>query len=80
MKQYELADKAGVSTTTISAITRDDWDRISRDVMLAVCEALDCQPGDLFVRELEGDLSAYTGNVAGADVQPSAVKRGYKGE
>jgi putative transcriptional regulator len=51
LKQYELAEKAGVSPTTVSAIASDDWDRISREVMLKICEALDCQPGDLFVRE-----------------------------
>ena len=51
MKQYELAQKAGISRNTVSALVRDEWDRISRDVMLAVCAALDCQPGDLFVRE-----------------------------
>ena len=51
MKQYELAQKAGIATNTVSAIARDDWDRISRDVMLAICAALDCQPGDLFTRE-----------------------------
>ena len=51
MKQYELAEKAGVSRNTVSAITRDEWDGISREVMLALCRALDCQPGDLFVRE-----------------------------
>ena len=51
MKQYELAEKAGVTPNTVSAIASDDWDRISREVMLKICEALDCQPGDLFVRE-----------------------------
>jgi putative transcriptional regulator len=51
MKQYELAEKAGISTVTVSAVARDQWDRISRDIMHAICEALDCQPGDLFVRE-----------------------------
>lgn len=51
MKQYELAEMAGVSTNTISAITRDEWVGITREVMLAICKALDCQPGDLFVRE-----------------------------
>jgi putative transcriptional regulator len=51
MKQYELAQKASISTTTVSAIAKDDWDRISRNVMLSICEALNCQPGDLFVKE-----------------------------
>jgi putative transcriptional regulator len=51
MKQYELAAKAGVSRNTVAAIFHDKWDRVSRDVILAICEALDCQPGELFVRE-----------------------------
>ena len=51
LKQYQLAEKAGLSPATVSAVAQDEWDRISRGVLLRMCEALDCQPGDLFVRE-----------------------------
>ncbi|NKB72488.1 MAG: helix-turn-helix domain-containing protein [Candidatus Latescibacteria bacterium] len=51
MKQYQLAQAAGIRPNTVTAIINDDWDRISRDVMLKICKVLDCQPGDLFVRE-----------------------------
>ena len=47
LKQYELAEKAGISKNTVSAFINDKWDRISRDVLLSICRALDCQPGDL---------------------------------
>ena len=51
LKQYQLAQQAGIAPNTVSAIINDDWDRISREVLLKICDALDCQPGDLFVRE-----------------------------
>ncbi len=51
MRQCDLAQKAHISTTTVSAIARDEWRGVTRKVMLAICRALDCQPGDLFVRE-----------------------------
>jgi len=47
LKQYELAEKAGISKNTVSAFINDKWDRISRDVLWSICRALDCQPGDL---------------------------------
>ena len=51
LKQYQLAEQARLSPTTVSDIARDDWDRISRDVMRRICETLECQPGDLCVME-----------------------------
>jgi len=51
LKQYQLAQQAGISQTTVTSVVNDDWDRISRDVLLKICIALDCQPGDLFVKE-----------------------------
>ena len=51
LKQYQLAQQAGISPNTVTAIVSDEWDRISRDVMLKICTVLDCQPGDLFVIE-----------------------------
>ena len=52
MKMYQLAEKAGISRNTVSAVYNDGWKMISRDVMDAICEALEVQPGDLFTREL----------------------------
>ena len=52
MKMYQLAEKAGISRNTVSAVYNDGLKMISRDVMDAICEALAIQPGDLFTREL----------------------------
>ena len=48
MKQYELAQKAGISKNTVSSICNDNWKGISREVMDTLCETLDIQVGDLF--------------------------------
>ena len=47
MRQYQLAEEAGITENTVSAIINDRWDRVSRDVLLSLCYVLDCQPGDL---------------------------------
>ena len=47
----ELADKAKLQPNTVSGIYNNKAKRIDLETIDALCEALDCQPGDLFIRE-----------------------------
>lgn len=47
MTQKELSEKAGVRPPTISAICTGSAKHIPVDVLERICEALDCQPGDI---------------------------------
>ena len=47
----EIAEKAKLQSKTVSGIYNNKAKRIDLDTINALCEALDCQPGDLFVRE-----------------------------
>ena len=48
MKVAILAQRAGVSRTTLTALYYDRSKRLDLDVMDRLCRALECQPGDLF--------------------------------
>lgn len=47
MSQKDLAEKAGVRPTTISALCRGTIKHIPVDVLNKICKELNCQPGDL---------------------------------
>ncbi len=47
MTQKELAEKTGIRPPTISAICTGAVKHLPVDVLDRICEALDCQPGDL---------------------------------
>ena len=47
MTQKELSEKTGVRPPTISAICTGSAKHIPVDVLERICEALDCQPGDI---------------------------------
>ena len=53
LSQRQLAARAGLRPDTISALERGDTRSIQFDTLARICEALDCQPGDLF--EYEAD-------------------------
>lgn len=48
MTQKQLAEVTGIRPPTISAIAMGTIKHIPWDVLDRICEALDCQPGDLF--------------------------------
>lgn len=48
MTQKELAEKTGIRLPTISALCTGNAKHIPLNVLDALCEALNCQPGDLF--------------------------------
>lgn len=47
MTQRNLAEKTGVRPPTISAICNNSAKHLPVDVIEKICEALDCQPGDI---------------------------------
>lgn len=48
--QADLARKTGIRPTTISELYHELVDRVNLDHLDLICEALDCELGDLIVR------------------------------
>ena len=53
LSQRRLAARAGLRADTVSALERGESNGIQFDTLARLCEALDCQPGE--VLELEAD-------------------------
>lgn len=53
MKSNELADIVGISTANLSILKTGKARAIRFSTLEAICEALDCQPGDIleFVKD-----------------------------
>ncbi len=51
MKVPELQEKSGVNKNTLYAIYNNTSTRVDLSVIERICKALDCEPGDLIVRE-----------------------------
>ena len=49
--QAKLAKVTGIRPTTISELAREIATSITIDNLDLICEALDCQPGDIFTYE-----------------------------
>jgi len=47
---YWLSQKTGVRWATLAAMAKSRTVRLELPVLDLVCEALDCQPGDVLVR------------------------------
>jgi putative transcriptional regulator len=47
---YWLSQQSGVRYATIWNLSRGEVGRLSIDALDRICEALDCQPGDLLIR------------------------------
>lgn len=47
MTLVELADRVGISVVNLSILKNDRARSIRFSTLTAVCDALDCQPGDL---------------------------------
>lgn len=50
MTQLELAERADIDQGRLSRLERHQGRSISLDVMARLCDALDCEPGELLVR------------------------------
>jgi putative transcriptional regulator len=62
LTMYWLSKQTGIRYATIFSLTKDKAKpfRLSLDVLDRICEALDCQPGDLLVREVGSKRKAKT--------------------
>ncbi|MBY0124508.1 helix-turn-helix transcriptional regulator [Bacillus sp. S/N-304-OC-R1] len=49
--QKDLSEKTGIRPATISALYHETVKRIEIEHIVALCEAFECQPGDLFTYE-----------------------------
>lgn len=49
MNNKALAEATGMHPTTISKLRQNLPDRFDMDTLVALCKALECQPGDLLV-------------------------------
>lgn len=47
MRLNELADKIGITEANLSILKNEHAKAIRLSTLLALCEALDCKPGDL---------------------------------
>ena len=47
MKSNELAEKVGITTANLSILKTGKAKAIRFSTLEAICEALDCQPGDI---------------------------------
>ncbi len=47
MKSYELADSVGITTANLSILKTGKAKAIRFSTLEAICETLECQPGDL---------------------------------
>jgi putative transcriptional regulator len=48
---YWLAKESGIRYATVWSWSRGEVARLNLQALDSICEALDCQPGDLLVRE-----------------------------
>ena len=54
MSMTELADKVGITLANLSVLKTGKAKAIRFSTLEAVCEALDCQPGDILEYREEG--------------------------
>jgi putative transcriptional regulator len=48
MTLTELADRVGVSVVNLSVLKNDRARAVRFSTLIAICDALGCQPGDVF--------------------------------
>ena len=54
MRSRELAERVGITEQNISLLKSGKVKGIRFETLARICEALDCQPGDLLEAEVEG--------------------------
>ena len=47
---YWLAKETGIRYSTVHDLSRGEWKSIKRSVIESLCDALECEPGELIVR------------------------------
>jgi len=56
MRSKELAEKVGITVANLSILKTGKAKAIRFSTLAAICEALDCQPGDILVYEPEKEV------------------------
>nr|WP_319382675.1 helix-turn-helix transcriptional regulator [uncultured Roseibium sp.] len=55
MRSKELAERIGITEQNVSLLKSGKVKGVRFDTLEKICEALDCQPGDILVFEREED-------------------------
>lgn len=55
MSLTELSKRVGVSLANLSVLKHNRAKAVRYSTLIALCEVLDCQPGDLFTMERRSD-------------------------
>jgi putative transcriptional regulator len=74
---YWLAQVTGIAYTTLHRLRKSQANSIDFRVLDEICEALDCQPGDLLVRVTNGSRGARV-KAEKKPVTKKAARRGAK--
>jgi putative transcriptional regulator len=74
---YRLAQETGVAYTTLRRLRKSQANSIDFRVVDEICDALDCQPGDLLVRVSNGSRGARI-KAEKKPVTKKAARRGAK--
>lgn len=71
MTLTELSDKIGITLANLSILKTGKARAIRFSTLAAICQALDCQPGDILAFDPRRD--DIDGDVEGLDHQPTAA-------
>ncbi|MEL7524947.1 MAG: helix-turn-helix transcriptional regulator [Pseudomonadota bacterium] len=55
MRSKELAERIGITEQNVSLLKSGKVKGVRFDTLEKICEALDCQPGDILVFQEDGD-------------------------
>lgn len=55
MRSKELAERIGITEQNVSLLKSGKVKGVRFDTLEKICEALDCQPGDILIFEKDGD-------------------------
>lgn len=73
MTLNELADKVGITNVNMSRIKTGKVRAIRFSTLDAICEVLDCQPGDILRHIPVDESGAFSGDVGGSIVVDDAL-------
>ncbi|WP_268235162.1 helix-turn-helix domain-containing protein [Sediminivirga luteola] len=59
MTLTELSSQVGVSLANLSVLKNNRAKAVRYTTLVALCQALDCQPGDLFTMEAVADVPGH---------------------
>jgi putative transcriptional regulator len=75
---YWLAQETGIAYTTLHRLRKAQANSVDFRVLDEICEALDCQPGDLLVRVSNGSRGTRIKADKTTGAKKSAKKKGTR--